>query len=348
MHLQDPTAKSNPIPPQMTMMQMASGYFVSQSIYVAAKLGIADLLKDSQLHCDALAAATDTHSDSLYRILRLLASVGIFAETEPRCFELTPLAACLQSDIPDSIRAFTIMLGEEHYQACGNLMHSIKTGECAFNNSYGINIFEYLQQNPSSAQIFDQAMTQLSVAENSAVLAAYDFSSIGKLVDIGGGNGALLAAILQTQPSMSGVLFELPDVINRAKDVLEKAGVSKRTQLVGGSFLETIPAGGDAYMLKHIAHNWDDEQVISILKRTHQAMPQDGRLLVMEPVIPPGNEPFFGKLLDIVMLVVSPSGRERTEAKYQELFKLAGFKLTKIFPTPSDISVIEGVKLSTP
>ncbi len=343
--LSDTTSLSEKIPPETTMMQMVVGYWVSRCIYVAAKLGIADLLKDGSQDCDALAAATNTHSDSLYRVLRLLASVGIFSETQPRCFQLTPLAACLQSNVPNSIRAAAIMRGEEHYyKAWGNLMHCVQTGESAFDDLYGMNLFEYNAQNPTQGQIFDRAMAESS-DENAAVLAAYDFSSIGKLVDVGGGKGGLLAAILQANPSMTGVLFDQPDVIDRAKNSLEAAVVSERTQLVGGDFFKALPAGGDAYVLKHIIQDWDDERSRVILQGCHQAMGEQGRLLVIEPLIPPGNELHAGKFFDVNMLVMCPGGRIRTEAEYRELFKSTGFKLTKIVPTQLETSVIEAVKI---
>ena len=332
------------IPPQKAMLQMISGYWVSQCIYIAAKLGIADLLKDGEKHSDVLASATNTNKDAIYRLLRALASVGIFAETQRGYFKLTPLAACLQSDVPESIRAYSITLGDEVYHAWGNLMYSLQTGKNAFENLYGLNIFEFYQQNPTKAKNFDRAMTELSRIQNATILAAYDFSSINKLVDLGGGNGLLLSSILQAYSTMTVVLFERSDVIDRAEGFLEKQGLSDRIELVKGDFFQTVPVGGDAYVLKQIIHNWGDEQAISILRNCHQAMGEQERLLVIDLVIPPGNESFAGKFMDINMLVLCPGGRERTEVEYDELFKAAGFKLTKIVPTESDVSIIEGVK----
>ncbi|NEP10381.1 MAG: methyltransferase [Symploca sp. SIO2C1] len=334
----------NSMPPQTNLLQMIMGYWVSQCIYIAAKLGIADLLQNGEQHSDTLASATNTNKDAMYRLLRALASIGIFAQTQPYYFKLTPLATYLQSDVPHSLKAVSIMFAEEHYQAWGNLMYSMQTGKNAFENLYGANIFEFYKQNHTSGEIFDQAMTDISVIENIAVLAAYDFSSIDKLVDVGGGNGRLLSSLIQAHSAMTGVLFDQPDVIERAFDLVEKSGISDRLQLVTGNFFETIPVGGDAYVLKHILHNWSNEQAIAILKNCYQAMVEPGRLLVIEMVIPPGNEPDPSKFLDINMLVVCPGGRERTQAEYEELFKAAGFKLTRIIPTVSDVSVIEGVK----
>ncbi|NEP63408.1 MAG: methyltransferase [Symploca sp. SIO2G7] len=334
----------NSIPPQTILLQMITGYWVSQCIYIAAKLGIADLLQDGEQHSDALAIATNTNKDSMYRLLRALASIGIFAQTKPYCFTLTPLATYLQSNVPQSLRAMSIMFGEEHYQAWGNLMSSMQTGQNAFEDLYNTNIFEFYKQNPTPGQVFDQAMTDASGIENVAVLNAYDFSAIDKLVDIGGGNGKLLSSILQAYPTMTGVLFDQPEVIHRASDLVEKSGVSDRIQLATGNFFETIPVEADAYVLKHILHDWGDEQAIAILKNCYQAMAESGRLLVIEIIILPGNEPCPAKFIDINMLVVSPGGRERTNAEYEELLKAAGFKLTRIIPTASNVSVIEGVK----
>lgn len=328
----------------MTPIQWVYAYWVSRCIHVVAKLGIADLLKDGSQHCDALAAATNTHSYSLYRVLRALAGLGIFAETQPRCFELTPLADCLQSNVPGSIRDIAILRGEEHYyKAWGNLMYSLQTGESAFEHLYSMDLFEYNEQNFLGGEIFHQALASSKEAY-APFLEAYDFSSIGKLVDIGGGTGSFLTAILEANPTMAGVLFELPEVIDKAKILAQTASVNDRCQLIGGSFFEAVPEKGDAYLLKHVLHNWDDERAIAILKRCHEAMGENGRVLVIDFVLPPKNE-FSGiKFMDVNMLVMCPGGRERSESEFRSLFESAGFKLTKITPTKSEVSIIEGVK----
>ncbi|MBW4574138.1 MAG: methyltransferase [Aphanothece sp. CMT-3BRIN-NPC111] len=332
------------MPPQLVMVQMVTGSWLSQCIYAAAKLGIADLLKNEPKSCDELANSTGTDSRSLYRLMRALASVGVFVENEQGLFALTPLATYLQSDVPGSIRAMAIMFGEEHYRAWGDILHSIQTGGCAFEHVYGMNVFDYYAQNPEPARIFDEAMTSFSAIEKTAVAADYDFSRIHKLVDVAGGHGSLIASILKSNPNMKGILFDQASVIAGAKPLLEAEGVSERCELVSGDFFESVPAGGDAYILKHIVHDWDDERAIAILKNCHQAMVENGKLLVVEQVIPPGNEPFVGKFLDLNMLMVAPGGCERTEAEYQTLFERAGFKLTKIVPTHSDVSVIEAIR----
>ncbi|MBD2309005.1 methyltransferase [Chroococcidiopsis sp. FACHB-1243] len=341
--ISEPTYAPSNTPFQMTVIEWVHAYWISRCVYVVAKLGIADLLKDKPQHCDTLAALTNTHSDSLYRILRSLAGVGIFAETQPRCFKLTPLADCLKSNAPDSVRAMAILRGAEHYhQAWGDLMYSLQTGESAFERLYGIDLFQYNDRNPNQGEIFDRAMAE-SEETNPLVLAAYDFSSIGKLVDIGGGKGSLLTTILQAYPSMTGVLFDRPDVIDRAKNSPKTANVSDRCQFVGGDFFQSVPKG-DAYILKHIIQDWDDERAIAILQRCHQAMNPQGRLLVIDFVIPAGNEFCSSKFIDVNMLVMCPGGRIRTEAEFRELFKSAGFKLTQIISTESEVNIIEGVK----
>jgi hypothetical protein len=331
------------MPPQLAVLQMASGYWVSRSIYVAAKLGIADLLKDSPKSCDELATATGTNAPSLYRVLRALASLGVFAETELNHFTLTPLATCLQSNTPNSVRARLIMLGEEQYRAWGELMHSVQTGGSSFERIYGMNLFEYYAQNPESGKIFDESMTNLSVIQSAAIAASYDFSSIQTLVDVAGGQGLLIGSVLKSNPTLKGILFDRPHVIERAKRFLEAEGVLEHCQLAAGNFFESVPEGGDAYILKYIIHDWDDERAIAILKQCHKVMPANGKILVAEQVIPPGNEPFRGKFLDVNMLVMTPGGRERTEAEYRALFEKAGFKLTRIVRTQDEMSIIEGI-----
>lgn len=241
---QENTQPSTELPPQKAILQMATGYWVSQSIYIAAKLGIADLLKDGSKSCDTLAYSAGVNPRLLYRLMRALASVGVFAEKEQGCFTLTPFAACLQSDVPGSMRALVIMCGEEHYQAWGDILYSLGTGGSAFEHLYGMPLFQYYAQNPESGKIFDQAMTSHSSIENADINASYDFSGLHKLVDIGGGQGNLIASILKANPKMQGMLFDLPHVIEGAKNFIEAEGVSQRCELVGGDFFESVPSGG--------------------------------------------------------------------------------------------------------
>ncbi len=330
--------------PQLMMNRMLSGYWTTQALYVAAKLGIADLLTLGPRSATDLAQATNTHAPSLYRLLRALASMGVFADDGSEHFTLTPMAECLRSDVPGSQRALAIMSGEEHYKAWGELLYSVQTGKIAFDKLYGIPVFDFLSQNLEQAKVFDAAMVGVHGRETAAMTDAYDFSDIGTLADIGGGNGSLLTAVLKKFPTLRGILYDLPGVTERATANLHAAGLADRCKVIGGSFFESVPAGADAYLMRHIIHDWDDEKATTILRNIHQAMSNDARLLVVEGVIPPGNEPSFGKLLDLTMLTI-PGGKERTEDEYRALYKTAGFELIRIVPTKAEVSIIEGKKV---
>jgi len=325
---------------------MITGYWISQTIYCAAKLGLADLLKDSSKSATELASLTGVHAQSLYRVLRLLASIGVLAETEQGQFELTPLAQYLQTDHPESMRAYAIMMGEEwQWQPWGQLLYSVRTGKPAFDSVFGVDCFQYFAGNAEAAAIFDAAMTGFSAIEVNAVMAAYDFSPFTKVIDVGGGQGRLIASILMAHSHTQGILFDMPHVIAEARSYIEAAGVADRCELRAGDFFAAVPAGGDAYVLKRVIHDWDDERTIAILQNCHRAMLPQGRLVIIEMVIAPGNEPFFGKQLDVELLLTTPGGRERTEAEYRSLLSAAGFELTTITPTESLVSVIEGVRV---
>ena len=333
------------VPPSVAMLQMISGFWISRAIYIVAKLGLADHLRDGHKTADELAAVTGTHAPSLYRVLRALASVGVFAEDDKSRFALTPLSETLRTDVPGSLRAFaTVELGEEHYPAWGELLHSVKTGEIAFDHAFGMPVWKFFEQNPENAKTFNDAMTGLTLAVNDAVLSSYDFSSISKIVGVGGGHGSLIASILKINPQMKGVLFDAPPVIGGAHDRIESEGIADRCEVIGGDFFQSVPAGGDAYILKWIIHDWDDERSVTILKNCHRAMTENGKLLLVEAVVPHGSEPHFSKFIDLNMLVMT-GGRERTENEYRMLLEASGFKLTRIIPTESPMSVIEGERL---
>ena len=323
--------------------EMITGYWISQAIYAASQFGIADHLKDGSRSVEDLAEATSTNPDALFRLLRALASVGIFAEGEARQFSLTPLAEPLQSDVAGSKRALALMSGDEQFRAWAEIDYSIQTGGTAFEKVFGKPIFDYLGDHPDKALIFDAAMVGIHGRESNAVLDAYDFSGIGIVADIGGGNGSQMIDLLTKHTEMKGILFDLPHVIERAKDRIESAGLSDRCELIGGSFFDAVPQGADAYMMRHIIHDWDDEKSLTILRNCHRAMSPDSKLLVVESVIPPGNEPFGGKFLDLVMLLI-PGGKERTEDEYRKLFGEAGFELTRVVPTGTEVGIIEGMK----
>jgi O-methyltransferase domain/Dimerisation domain len=330
--------------PQVAMMPMIFGFMVSQAIHVAAKLGIADLLKDEPKGYAELACATATHAPSLYRVLRALASAGVFAETEPGVFGLTPLGETLRSDVPGSMRAMSVFMGEQcNWQAWGDILHSVKTGESAFEHVFGMGFFQHLERHPEAARVFSEAMTSNSEPFDAAVTAGYDFSGISRIIDLGGGHGSLISSILKAYPNMKGILFDAPHVSEGARSRLKAEGVSERCEVIAGDFLESIPGGADAYMMKHIIHDWDDANAVAILKNCRRAMPEGaGKLLLIEEVLPCDNTPALAKLIDLEMLLM-PGGRERTEAEYRTLFEAAGFRLTSVTPTQSPLSVIEGV-----
>jgi hypothetical protein len=329
--------------PQQQLARLITGYWLSQAIYVAAKLELPDRLRQGPRTADDLARETAVQPRPLYRLLRALASVGVFAEDAEHRFGLTPLADCLRSDVPGSQWAMAVMAGEEHYAAYGELFHSVRTGGTGFEKVYGEPIFDYLASRPEQARLFDQAMVSVHGRETGAMLDAYDFSGVRVLADIGGGNGSVLTAVLRKYPSMRGILFDRPHVAERARAGIAAAGLADRCQVVGGNFFESVPTGAEAYLMRHIIHDWDDERSTLILRNIHTAMATAGRLLVVEGIIPPGNEPAFGKLLDLTMLAI-PGGQERTREEYQTLFRAGGFRLTRVVPTAAEVCVIEGEK----
>jgi hypothetical protein len=332
---------TQPAPP-MTIASLLIGYWTSQSVHVAAKLGLADLVhQHGPQTAEQLAAATSTHADSLYRLLRALASVGVFREDEERRFGLTPLAEQLRSDVEGSQRAFATMAGEEHYASWGELLYSIRTGRTAFEKIYGQPIFDWLSTHSEQAATFDAAMVAVHGRETGAMLDAYDFSSIGMLADVGGGNGSVLRAVLARHPKLRGMLCDLGGVVERAKPLIAKAGLADRLQTMPTNFFESVPEGADAYLMRHIIHDWADAEALVILRNIRRAIRSDGRLLVVEGIVPKGNDPSFTKVLDLNMLVI-PGGKERTEDEYRQLYEAAGFRLSSITPTKTDVSVIEG------
>jgi SAM-dependent methyltransferase len=332
------------VPAEVYLTELAFGALVSQALYVAAKLGLADLLAKEPLQISELATATETNEKALYRVLRSLAGTGVFAETDPKVFALTPAAEPLRSDAPNSIRSGIIFMGEEwHWNVWGNLFHSVKTGEPAWGKVHGAEVFDYFAQNPAEYEIFNRAMTDMSVSSAPSVAEAYDFSGVETLADIAGGHGLLLAEILNANPGLKGVLFDVPQVIEGAGALLAQKGVANRVETVGGSFFESVPAGADAYIMKHIIHDWDDDRSVQILENISRAMRPDGRVLIVEVVVPEGNDPHFSKVMDLEMLV-SPGGVERTAKEYDELLARAGLRLIRIVPTASAYSVIEAVK----
>jgi len=322
--------------------QMINGYWATQTIYVAAKLGIADLLDNRPQGIQALAESTETHAASLYRLMRALAGLGVVMQNEDGDYETTALGRCLVTGSPGALRARAILNGEEWYAAWGGLLRSVRTGETAFDHLVGRSFFDHLAANPEGAAVFNEAMASSTEGAAKAVADSYDFSGVKTIVDVGGGTGAFLAGILQTNPQARGVLFDQPNVVASARGLLESAGVADRCDVVGGDFFEAVPGGGDVYILSWIIHDWDDERSTAILKNCRRAMAHDARLLVVEQVIPPGNEPSPSKLYDLHMLVLS-GGCERREDEYKALLTTSDLRLARVIPTGVPRSVIEAI-----
>jgi O-methyltransferase/methyltransferase family protein len=316
------------------MRRLVSGYQVSQALHVFATLGIPDHLVGGARSSDELASLTDTHAPSLYRLLRALAAIGVLREEEERRFSLTLLGEALRSDTPETIAGWAAFIGRPyHWNAWAHLLHSIRTGENAMRHVLGQGPWEYRAEHPEESEIFDRAMTDLTRASHRALLEAYDFGRFGIVVDVGGGRGALLRAILDAHPEVRGVLFDQPHVVS-------SADVGERCEVVAGSFFEAVPEGGDAYVLKAIVHDWEDAEALAILRVCRTAMSEQSTLLVVEVELGAPNEP-DGKFSDLNMLV-GPGGRERTRGEYAALFAAAGFELTGVTRTSGTHSLFEG------
>jgi len=322
---------------------MVTGYQVSQAIHVAATLGIADLLADASRTSDELAVITNTHPPTLYRLLRALASVEVLHELDGRRFELTPLGEPLRSDVPGSMADLAAYMGRPYrLQAWGGLLHSVRTGENAFRNVHGTDVWTYRSTRPDESAIFDRAMTSLSRGATAALLAAVDFGGFRTVVDVGGGNGALLAAILTAHSHVRGVLFDQPHVVSGAAALLAHAGVADRCRTVGGNFFESVPEHADAYVLRAVIHDWDDDASIRILTAVRHALADDGRVLIVEYMIAPPNEGREAKFSDLNMLV-GPGGRERTREEFAALLDASGLRLMRVVAAAGQ-SVVEAVR----
>ena len=331
--------------PSEQLMQLASGYIVSSGLYTATKLGIPDLLKDGAKSTRDLAQATGSHEDSLYRLLRALASAGVFNESLPRTFQLTSVGELLCAGRDDSVRDMVLWLDNPfHFQTHSELEHAVKTGETVVEKIFGESCFGYLQKNQELGDVFNRAMTTFSKMLTPAVLEAYDFSYLdGKtLVDIGGGHGHLLTMILKKHPKIRGVIFDLEHVHAGAKSRISEHGLTGRCETAGGDFFAAVPAA-DAYIMKHIIHDWSDEKALTILNNCHKAGLDQTKVILVEAVLTPGNEPSFAKWLDLEMLLL-PGGRERTEEDFAGLFEQAGFRLTRVVQTKSPVCVLEAEK----
>ena len=316
----------------------AAGHVKAAAIRAAALLKVADHLADGPREVAELAELTGSNEVYLRRLLRFLASGAIFRENEDGRFGLTPYAEVLRSDIPNSIRAgVLISTSETWWQSAGDLVEAVRHGEPAFERRYGMPLFDYLAENPSVGRMFNEGMATFAVADLDLVTSAYDFPDSGVLVDVGGGLGGLLLTVLRTRPGLRGVLFDHEKVL--AGNMLGQLGADERWELVAGDFFESVPAG-DFHLLKNILHDWNDDQCVRILENCRDAMGPGGKLLVIEAVIPPGNEPHAGKGLDMFMLLLLP-GQERSLAEFEHVFSRAGFRVNQVITTASPLSLIE-------
>jgi hypothetical protein len=320
--------------PTVALRRLTNGYQVTQAIHVAATLGIADLLRDGPLGSDELARATESHEPSLHRVLRALAAVGVLHEGDDGRFALTAIGECLRSDAAEPVGGWAAFVGRpHHWQAWGALLHGVRTGESPFRSVHGTDVWDYRAAHPEEGAIFNAAMTDIMRRANAHLLAAYDFGRFATVVDVGGGRGAFLGAVLEANPAMRGTLFDQPQVVAGAV-------VGERCEVVGGSFFEAVPEGADAYLLKAVLHDWEDDDALRILARCRAAIPAHGALLVVERDLGAPNEDADAKLSDLNMLV-GTGGRERTRDEFAALFAAGGFALQSTTPTAIGLSVFE-------
>jgi hypothetical protein len=327
------------LPPNVRVFELAAAIVPCRALYVAAELGIADLLDAQSRPVDELAAATRTHADSLYRVLRLLASVGIFHELDDRRFEHSEMSRTLRSDHPTRTRSAVRMMGSDGmFGAFGAMRASLDAGAPAWDVAVGEPVFQWLSHQPDSATLFNDAMIGIHGGEPPAVAAAYPFA--GTVIDVGGGSGNMIVNVLRQHPQANGVVYDMPHVVPEAQARLAAEGLTGRARVEGGSFFDGVPAGGDLYILSHIIHDWDEASCLRILDHCRTAKAAGGKVLIVEMVVPPPNVAHPAKMLDLVMLTV-PGGRERTVDEYRALLAKAGLTLTRVVPTASPVSVIE-------
>lgn len=330
-------------PAQVKLMQMSMGFTVTFLLRAAAQLCLADHLAESPKTAEQLAAINNTHAPALYRLLRTLASNGIFSEDEVHRFSLTPLAEPLRSNVPGSVRTSILSItGDLFILPWSKLLYSVQTGKPSFDKHFGVPFFDHLTGDPEEASMFADLLIGVNSADAPAVAAAYDFSSYANVADIGGATGHILATVLASHPGPRGTLFDLAHNQSAATELIQSRGMAERITFVSGSFFESIPTGCDLYMLSHVIHDWSEEQCLIILANCHRAMSPGSRLLIIEMVLPEGNAFHPGKVLDISMLTLA-GGQERTEPEYRTLLEKAGFKINRVIPTNSPVSIVEAM-----
>lgn len=341
-----PTKHRRPLPYD-TMMNLISGFWVSQLLFTVAKLGVADELVKGPLAAETIAKRVGANAPYLRRVMRALASLGVFSEDATGRFRLTPLAQTLRSNHPGSLRDFILMIIDDYnWKAWGELSEVITTGESPFEHVHQMSFFEYLREHPDKEQRFAASMASVSTVETGAVVQAYPFGEFSRLVELGGAHGHLLATILRRHRKLKGVLYDLPDVVAGVAEsgFVTAPEVRDRCEAMGGDFFDFVPEGSDGYLMKHIIHDWDDERCVRILKNCCEAMKSEGRVLVVENVVKPGNGADTVKLMDVNMMVAAPGGLERTRDEFRTLFGEAGLRLKRIIPTEASVSILEGTR----
>ena len=338
---------ASPVQDVARLRVLITGYYFSRALYAAAALDVAEHLAGGPLTPEVLASRSGVHAPSLYRILRALATEGVFHEDEAGRFSNTAMSTLLRSGVPGSLRDLTLLLGDEtSWRSWEAILHGVRTGEAPFEHVYGEKFFDYLQDHPDTAAMFDRAMTSASETTNAAVVQAYDFSRLRHIMDVGGNLGAALCSILRAFPKLKGTLFDLPHLEPRARAFVRDQGLVDRCDFAAGSFFEAVPAGADGYFMKHILHDWGDAECTGILTACRRAMDARARLLICERIVPDGNEPSSAKLADLHMFMTNHGGKERTLAEYRNLLEATGFNLARVVPTSTPWSLIEAVPRS--
>jgi hypothetical protein len=331
------------LPVDAVLMQMLSGLWVSKAVGVFAELGLADVMAAGATTAAEVASATGLHEDSVFRLLRMLAGVGVVAEVDAQSFALTPLSHLLRSGVPGSKRAMaTLLTSAEHFDGWGKLAHSVRSGQMGVEAALGMDIWQHYRQDAERNAIFNAAMTDFSTMSDASIAASFDFSPYKQICDIGGGLGSQLLAILERNPQALGVIYDQPHVAEAAKRRFTELGVSSKATAIGGDFFQSMPQGPEVFLAKNIIHDWDDERSITILKRVREVIPVHGRMLLLELTIQPADVPHVGRLVDVHMQVMT-GGRERTEAEFAALFAASGFRLGRVIPTHSPVFIVEGI-----
>ena len=339
------TAQHDRRPLPEVMLRIVTGYWISQAVGAVARLGVPDQLADGARSSDDLARAVGAHPQALFRVLRTLASIGIFSQTDPGAFALTPLGETLRSDTPGSVRNFAIaQTASGHWEPWGRFVESVKTGKAMAREALGMELWQWYGEHPRDAAFFSAAMGNLAALAAGELVRVYDVTTARTIADVGGAHGVLLAAALHANPNAHGILFDLPHVIETAAPAIEAQGLTDRVELAAGDFFEAVPAGADLHILKQIVHDWDDEHAARILTNCHRALAPGGKLLLVEMVVPPDNRPSGVQPMDLHMMVML-GGRERTEAEFESLLGGMGFRMERVIPTRSPFSVIEATRV---